>query len=143
MGEIGRGWRAPAQHERPLRSQAEPVVQQTTDRPLLLAGDSAEFDVIAEGNPRQGRDEQLRCGALVAGGQRCRSTRRHDHVTIVGEQELAATCEKMVKIVAARAAEHRSIDAVRMVEVRGGAPSDAGESAPSDLRTSPKQRSAG
>jgi len=32
----------------------------------------------------------------------------------------------MVKIVAARAAEHRSIDAVRMVEVRGGAPSDAG-----------------
>src|SRR4029077_7599539 len=72
------------------------------------------------------RDEQLRCGALVAGGQWCRSTRRRDHVTIVGEQELAATCKKMVKIVAARAAEHRSIDAVSMVDVHGSAPSDAG-----------------
>ena len=131
MREIWRRWCAAPQHEWPLRSQAEPVLEERPDRPLLLARDPAELDVGADGNERQCGDEQSRRGTLVEGGEDRRPDRRRDRVAVVGQQKLGVAGEKMGQIVAPGAAEDRSVDAVGMAEVGDAAPllrdTDAGQ----------------
>jgi hypothetical protein len=124
--EIRRGWCAPPQHEWPLRTQAEPALEETPYRPLLLARDPTELDVGADRNVRQRGHEQSRRGALVEGGEDRGTGSRRDHVAVVGEQELGTAREEMGQIVGPGAAEDRSIDAVRMVEVGAAAVPDPG-----------------